>query len=84
MVSAQLGVLFRYDDISGVSGTDVVAEVAKFSSGKYAVAWLGKFPSVAVWDSSDLILGAHGHGGATVIRWSDGEEETGPRIVEEP
>lgn len=77
------GVLFRYSDVSGVSGTDEVAEVAQFTSGKIALGWLGQYPSVAVWDSTDHVLGVHGHHGATVIRWDDGEEQTGPTLKRE-
>lgn len=77
------GELFRYRDVSGVSGTDVVAEVAEFSSGKVALGWLGDFPSVAVWDSANQILGVHGHHGATVIRWDDGEVQAGPVLGRE-
>lgn len=81
--SRREGVLFRYDDLSGVSGTDVVAEVTQFSSGKVVFGWLGRYPSVVVWDSVDMALAVHGHHGATVIRWADGTEQAGPELPEE-
>lgn len=76
------GVLFRHEDRSGVSGTDVVAELTEFSSGKVALGWLGDHPSVSVWDSTDEVLAVHGHQGATVIRWSDGSEQVHPSWVD--
>lgn len=68
------GVLMRYDDISEVSGTGIVAEVTEFSSGWVAVGWLGNNPSVAVWPNVDSVLAVHGHNGATVILWADGDQ----------
>lgn len=82
-MTARTGVLFRHDDISGISGTDIVAEVAQSSNGKVALFWLGKYPSVAVWDNTDQVIAVHGHHGATVIRWEDGTEQAGPTLGEE-
>lgn len=63
--------LFRDVDVSGVSGTGYVAEGVLFRDGTVAVRWYGKYPSTAVWDSMDSMIGVHGHGGTTRIKWED-------------
>lgn len=59
--------LMRSNDTSGVSGTGRVAEGVEFECGKVAVCWLGKYPSVNVYDSIHHVQVIHGHGGATQI-----------------
>ena len=66
--------LVRYTDISGVSGTGVVAEGCVFTDGSVALRWHGPNPSTAVWPDLDSILAVHGHQGATVLRWLDVSE----------
>lgn len=63
--------LFRHRDISGVSGTGVVAEGVQFSDGSVALRWPGANPSTAVWPSIESVLRIHGHSGATEVRWLD-------------
>lgn len=63
--------LVRDTDVSGVSGTGVVAEGAVFSTGKAVVGWVTAFRSVAVYDSIGEVEAIHGHGGATRIVWLD-------------
>jgi hypothetical protein len=64
--------LFRRVDVSGVSGTGVVAEGAEWSDGTVALRWIGEFPTTTVWqDGIDALLAVHGHNGNTVIRWLD-------------
>lgn len=71
--------LVRYTDISGVSGTGIVAEGCVFTDGSVALRWHGENPSTAVWPDLDSILAVHGHCGATVVRWLDvSEMETVP------
>lgn len=60
--------LYRYDDVSGVSGTGLVAEACVFSSGKCAVSFLPGLADVASVTVYDSILEAeriHGHDGRT-------------------
>lgn len=66
--------LIRHTDVSGISGTGVVAEGALWSSGKVALHWPGYPSSTAVWSGLDELLAAHGHDGETTIEWLDGEE----------
>ncbi|GAA1556264.1 hypothetical protein GCM10009804_11370 [Kribbella hippodromi] len=64
--------LDRHQDISGVSGTGVVAEGVEWSDGTVALRWLGRHPTTTVWqDGIDALLTVHGHNGATTIRWLD-------------
>lgn len=63
--------LFRRQDISGVSGTGIVAEGIEFSSGMVALNWLGWLSSMGYFFSMSDLLRIHGHGGATEIIWID-------------
>ncbi|MEV0291822.1 hypothetical protein AB0H36_47525 [Kribbella sp. NPDC050820] len=72
MIPHRIGELFRHRDVTGTSGTGVVAQITQFSNGMVALCWLGEHPSVSVWDSLEALLAIHGHDGATVIYWDDG------------
>ncbi|GAA1583118.1 hypothetical protein GCM10009789_41140 [Kribbella sancticallisti] len=61
--------LVRYRDLSGVSGTGVVAEGCVFTDGSVALRWRGNNPATAVWPDLDSVLAVHGHEGATEVRW---------------
>jgi hypothetical protein len=63
--------LIRRRDVSGVTGTGVVAEGIQFSDRTVAVRWYGAAPATAVWQNVDAVLAVHGHSGATVIHWLD-------------
>lgn len=64
--------LDRHHDVSGVSGTGIVAEGVVWSDGAVAMRWLGDRPSTAAWGNLDDVVETHGHNGATEIRWLDG------------
>ncbi len=58
--------LYRMDDVSGVSGTGLVCEVAEFSDGHAALHWLGRYPTTTpVPQGIRVIVKIHGHGGKT-------------------
>jgi hypothetical protein len=63
--------LVRAVDVSGVSGTGVVAKGVQFPSGRVVFEWCAaeKPPSLEVWDSIGDALEIHGHGGTTTIEW---------------
>lgn len=65
--------LVRHEDITGVSGTGIVAEGVAFSSGKAVLEWVGKHPTSVVWHQNGIqsIRQIHGHNGATTIEWID-------------
>jgi hypothetical protein len=66
-------VLQRDTDVSGVSGTGVVAEGVEFSSGVVALTWLSAWPTSVVFHDRGIesVEAVHGHGGATRIVWLD-------------
>ncbi|MFD7157922.1 hypothetical protein ACXJJ3_08905 [Kribbella sp. WER1] len=70
------GEVVRHRDVSGVSGTGVVAQVVKLGNGKFVLGWLGKHPSTTIWDTLEGIFAVHGHDGATVIHWANGQVQT--------
>lgn len=63
--------LDRDQDVTGVSGTGVVALGIAFPNGRAVVQWQGERPSTVVWDSVEDAEAIHGHGGATRIVWVD-------------
>ena len=64
--------LVRDADISGVSGTGVVAEGIRFSDGTAVTRWIvGDHPSTVVWPRTESVIAVHGHGGATRLLWLD-------------
>jgi hypothetical protein len=66
--------LVRHVDVSGVSGTGVVAEGVEWSDGSVALHWRGRWPTTTVYESGgvDAVLAIHGHAGATQLTWDDG------------
>jgi hypothetical protein len=70
--------LVRHQDVTGVSGTGVVAEGVEFSDGCVAVRWASQWPTSVVFHDRgmDGVEAVHGHGGATVIEWIDDDEQS--------
>jgi hypothetical protein len=61
-------VLLRNEDMSGVSGTGVVAEGCVFSNGRAILQWLTNgLESVAIHESIESLEQIHGHGGRTSV-----------------
>lgn len=65
--------LERDVDISGVSGTGVVAEGVEFSDGTVALRWCSEWPTSVVFHDRGMaaVEKIHGHSGATRIVWDD-------------
>ncbi len=63
--------LERNHDVSGVSGTGIVAEGCLFDSGEAVVHWFGEHSSINVYKSIDDVAYVHGHNGATKIVFKD-------------
>ena len=63
--------LVRNEDISGVSGTGIVAEGVQFHSGQVAVSWFGPYHTLEFSPSIDEIIKIHGHGGVTTVEWEE-------------
>lgn len=65
----------RDEDVSGVSGTGVIAEGVLFSNGKVVVNWISMHKILEVVDSVAEWQAVHGHEGRTKIVWDDEVEE---------
>lgn len=63
--------LYRYQDVSGVSGVGTIAEGVEFHDGQCALSWFGQHHVIGVYPSVKDIEQVHGHQGATVIKWLD-------------
>lgn len=68
--------LHRHEDVSGVSGTGVVAQGVEFDDGTVVVRWLlragsGLRPTTVMHEDISNVQALHGHGGATKIVWTD-------------
>lgn len=64
-------VLERDTDVTGVSGTGIVAEGVCFSDGVVALRWTSDWPTSVVFHERgmDSVEAVHGHGGATRVIW---------------
>jgi hypothetical protein len=63
-------VLRRHHDVTGVSGTGIVADGALFPAagkGVAVVRWRGERGSTVVWDRISHVKEIHGHDGNTII-----------------
>jgi hypothetical protein len=66
--------LHRWYDLTGQSGTGVVAFGTVYPSGRTTLAWYsGEVASVTVYDSPEQVQQIHGHGGYTDLVWLDPE-----------
>ncbi len=65
----RLFLLVRDEDVSGVSGTGIVAEGVEFSDGTVAMRWLRRPFSMAFYGSIRDVVAVHGHGGRTRVKW---------------
>lgn len=63
--------LYQRTDVSGVSGTGIVAHGVEFNDGTVVLRWEGTHPSTAVWADLNTAMAVHGHGGATAVVWVD-------------
>jgi hypothetical protein len=66
-------VLQRNEDVSGVSGTGIVAEGVEFSDGTVVIRWLSDHRSTVIWPDLHHVEVIHGHDGRTVIEFLDEE-----------
>ena len=67
--------LVREEDMSGVSGTGIVAVGVMFPTGRVVLEWLDTtktgIRSLGIYGSIDEVVVIHGHGGATTVVWND-------------
>jgi len=57
--------MIRDIDVTGISGTGVVATGVVFDDGTTVIRWLGERPSTVVWASMADAVAIHSHDGAT-------------------
>ena len=63
--------LIRVTDHTGISGTGTVADGCEFPDGTTAVRWRELTPDTDnYFPSVEAVEALHGHGGATIIRWT--------------
>lgn len=70
--------LVRDEDVTGLSGTGVVAEGVAFSDGVVSLRWTSAWPTSVVWHERGVasVEAIHGHNGKTHIEWLDREPTT--------
>ena len=64
-------VLQRNEDLSGVSGTGIVAEGVQFHDGQIVLSWFGRLHTIVTAPNIETIERVHGHEGKTVIVWDE-------------
>lgn len=64
-------VLQRDEDVTGVSGTGIVAEGVVFRDGTVALRWTSDWPTSVVFHDRGIesVQAVHGHDGRTQIVW---------------
>lgn len=65
--SARLFTLVRTEDVSGTSGTGIVAEGVEFSDGSVVLHWISQYKSHELLDSIRVVELIHGHEGRTKV-----------------
>lgn len=70
---ARMFEMHRDEDVTGVSGSGVVAEGIEFTDGVVALRWLSDWPTSVVFHDRGMeaVAAVHGHGGKTRIMWTD-------------
>lgn len=63
--------LERDEDVSGISGTGIVAYGAEFPDGTVVLRWDTKVVSTQVYASVDDLVAISGHGGKTRVVYDD-------------
>ena len=70
-MTARAFVLIRDTDVTGVSGTGIVAEGVEFSDGLVALHWTSDWPTSVVFHERGIesVEAIHGHNGSTRIEF---------------
>lgn len=63
--------LERDEDVTGTSGTGVVAEGVEYSNGQISIHWISQLESVNIYGNATVLVKLHGHDGRTRIVWMD-------------
>lgn len=74
--------LQRDTDVTGVSGTGIVADGVLFDDDTAVVYWRGEDRSVVTWRSLAALKRVHGHDGKTRVVFLDGgKDDSHPGVV---
>lgn len=68
--TSRLFTLVRTEDVSGTSGTGVVAEGVEFSDGTCVLHWLSQLHSIEICGNMHVVEAIHGHGGRTMVMYA--------------
>lgn len=68
-------ILYRVHDVTGVSGTGMVAEGVEFNDGSVVLRWISDNPTSVVFHDNGIesVKKIHGHEGNTEVRFIDEE-----------
>lgn len=66
--------LYRFEDVSGVSGMGKVAEGCEFENGMCALSFASSYQHVNVYANMRAVMEVHGHSGKTKVIYVDGPE----------
>lgn len=66
--------LDRLVDVSGVSGTGIIADGVLCPDGQVVLSWRGRFHTLEICPTLEAVLEIHGHHGATKLEWLDKED----------
>jgi hypothetical protein len=67
----RLFALHRDRDVTGISGTGLVADGVLWPDGSASIRWRGDRPSIVFWHDLDHAEQIHGHGGHTRLVFAD-------------
>lgn len=77
-------VLKRHTDVSGVSGTGIVADGILWPDGMCTIHWRGQWPTDNTHLSIESVIHIHCHGGMTSIVYDDEEHDETIAFFVEP
>lgn len=63
--------LERQEDLTGTSGTGIVAEGIEFSNGTVVLHWISQLMAINIYDNIKVCIELHGHDNRTSIKWID-------------
>ncbi len=70
-MTARVFHLQRDVDVTGVSGSGLVAEGVQFTDGTVVLRWCSSRPSTVIYGTLADVKRVHGHGGKTRVVWED-------------
>lgn len=66
--------LLRKTDVTGISGTGLVAVGAQLPTGRVVLEWRPPTVSLTLHENIENVVKIHCHAGATELHWFDGRE----------